>query len=700
MSDSQAVVDPRSISARSRRTSVSAIPRPVSGTSRHATPTISRAGTRDSSAGPTILEDAHKHRKSWHPNEGFAPSSFRTPPLHLSLPTEHAPHYKQQSRQSLPGTQHKVYGRNLSTHSLNAPGTNIALHNLKQASSTNALPKSRTLNSLLSHPRETTPGRRLLRPIDPPLPRTQTLANLSCFSPSDQTSPPRKAKSISISLQQQNSINSSKLNIADVLGESRMTQKEMNLMKQVQREAAANRARLRSSHQLHNVGQDSRLDASTPGREASTLNLSLHDAANTQRLEGMKRRTLPGRPLFINSTLANQNWQEADLPTDTTVTSIGTMTSSEPSRGDENDPRSVYVAEPTSYWTGRYVSLCDRLQLAELNRPKPSPSESNEKQIDRLFETSARVRMYSALIELRDHCKTTEALRSFEEFEGSLLKRMGVSRQSLHRAGALAYSKDGGKTLTTSRTMPLAMKVPSSPGTPSSATSRVSSVNAEAVMTGTSKSVHGEGSLAKSKTTGNLTSLIPMIPKRRYVVKTGPAPKSKSNRQDGHRRKTSYFDRSPETLVKAMKEHEQRAARRATTVHRRSTSQGFSPNGPSNLQSAGKATMTAEQCRPQPCSSQATVGPFHEISPSLTITSLESGHGLPPSQPPTRIGVSRIEMVRVASGGNEKVIRSIRKPEKQFSGDRVKNLLGAGVREVKKMGRRVSGMSWPGSGEE
>jgi hypothetical protein len=54
----------------------------------------------------------------------------------------------------------------------------------------------------------------------------------------------------------------------------------------------------------------------------------------------------------------------------------------------------------------------------------------------------------------------------------------------------------------------------------------------------------------------------------------------------------------------------------------------------------------------------------------------------------------------MSSGGKEKVIKSRHKPERQFSGDRVKNLLGAGVREVRKMGRRVSGMSWPGSGED
>ncbi|KIW68978.1 hypothetical protein PV04_04886 [Phialophora macrospora] len=554
------------------------------------------------------------------------------------------------------------------------------------------------MSSFLSPPRDTTPGRRLLQPIGPPLPRTQTLGNISCFSTLNHSPSPRKPKSISLSPPQQHN-NTSQMNIADALGESRMTKKEVDLMKQVQREAAANRARLRNVRQHNNPSQYTASERSTTSRDIPILNSSVNDAASTPRLEGMKRRSSSGRLLFINSTLANKNWQQSGPSTANTVTSIGSITSSEPSHKDESDPRDVCVAEPTAYWTGRYISLCDRLRMRELKRSYPSPCESSEKQIDRLFESSEKVRMNSALEELRGHCKTSEALRSFEDFEAPLLKSMGVSRQSLHRAGALAYgAKDAGRGLKPSRTMPLATSVSHTPATPSPMT-RISSVNAEAVMTRASKMLYGEGNLTKSKTTGNLASLIPTLPKRRHVIIAGPAPTPSTVHQVSHRRKTSYFECSPETRTKALKEREQRAARRVVETHWRSMSQTVSPEEAKNPPSFGKVRETAEQSRPQPIPYSSQIEAPDEVSYSLSATALESGHGLPPPAP-TKIAPSRVELVSMSSGGKEKVIKSRYKPERQFSGDRVKNLLGAGVREVRKMGRRVSGMSWPGSGED
>ncbi|EXJ60243.1 hypothetical protein A1O7_04395 [Cladophialophora yegresii CBS 114405] len=484
-----------------------------------------------------------------------------------------------------------------------------------------------------------------------------------------------------------------------------MTKEEVDLMKQVQREATANRARLRNAHQQYKPSPYAASEGSVASRDIPILNPSMNDAANIQHPEGSKRRSSSGRLLFINSTLANKNWQQSEPSTATSVVSIGSVTSSEPSQKEENDPRNVgqirqvYVAEPKAYWTGRYISLCDRLRMAELKRPPPSPSETNEKQIDRLFESSEKVRMNSALEELRGHCKTSEALISFEAFEGSLLKSMGISRQSLHRAGAVAYgTKVADRGLTASRTMPLAMAVSHTPVTLSSSMSRISSVNGEPAMTDASRTCYGEGNLTKSKTTGNLSSLIPIIPKRRHVIITGPASKQNSVQQISHRRQSSYFEGSPETRTKALKEREQRAARRAAEAHWRSTSQALSPDGPSSRPPSGKVLEPGEMSQPQLVSYSSSIKGSDELSYSLSATALESGHGRPPPVP-TNVAPSRVELVNMASGGKEKVIKSRHKPERQFSGDRVKTFLEAGVREVRKMGRRVSGMSWPGSGE-
>lgn len=341
MSHPLTVDDPASLSAKSRRSSISAIPRPISGTSRHATPIGNLPGRKDSPVREGTLARAPTHRKSWQPNHGLAPTSFRashsqTPPIEYSLP------YKQRLLQDLSGTQQQLYIRNISTHSLNVPNDAAAYsHQLKQASSTNALPKSKTMSSLLSPPRDTTPGRRLLQPIGPPLPRTQTLGNISCLNPSGQTPSPRKPKSISLSPPRQVDNNVSQIDLVDALVESRMTEKEMDLMLQVQREAAANRVRIRNSHQQMYPSQHGTPEAPAVNKDEQTPSLTLKDITKARAQEVTKRRSSSGRLLYINPALANNNWQHCDPPTAKTWTSIGSVTSSEPSQCSENDPRHV-----------------------------------------------------------------------------------------------------------------------------------------------------------------------------------------------------------------------------------------------------------------------------------------------------------------------------------------------------------------------
>ncbi|KIY03135.1 uncharacterized protein Z520_01602 [Fonsecaea multimorphosa CBS 102226] len=599
----------------------------------------------------------------------------------------------------------------MSTQSLSNHDAVAAPSHLKQASSTTALPKSKTMDSLLSSSRDTITRRRLLQPLDPPLPRTQTLGNISCFGPSTESPSPRKPTSISLSPAGQHHDNASQLNIADALMESRMSEKEMDLMIQVQREAAINRARLRNACQHRNPPERApsvQSPRSTVDR-APTLKLALNDVANTQRLETMKRTSSSGRLLFINSTLANKNWRDGDLPTSTTLsTSIGSDTSLNQSQDSDNDPRHVYVAEDTSYWTGRYMSLCDRFRMKELNRPPHSPSESTEKKIDREFENSEKVRMNSVLNELKTHCKTGEALKSFEDFENILLKKLGISRQSLHRAGSLAFAgKDVERKFSESNGFkPFLLNTSTSPGNASTPTSRISSVNAEAVVTEPSKAFYGDGTMAKSKTTGNLASLIPLIPKRQYVIANNSLPKSNTVQLASHGRKTSYFDCSPETRAKAMKEREERASRRAAETHRRANSQlpavgVVKSRGQSMVPASSSKTVKVSGSVPtQLNTSCLKVEPEEAVTDSLSVAMLESGHVRPPPSPVRQALPSRVELVEVPGGGKEKVVKSRRKTERQISGERVKTLFGAGMREVKKMGRRVSGMSWPGSSEE
>ena len=345
MPQSTTVPDLSFLSAKSHRSSVSAIPRPTSGTSRHATPTGVRSlGPGSELPTPHPRQDPNLHRKSWHPNNGAPPSSFR-PTRSISRGSESLLPYAERTQKDLSGIQQQLYIRNLSTHSLNSPDAIATAYQSKHLAATVDLPKSKTMSNLLSSSRDITPRRRLLQPLGPPLPRTQTLGTISCFGGPRLTPSPRKPISIPVRRLRQQHEPASQLDISDALIESRMTEKEMEIMLQVQREAAANRARLRQglqgpSCQL-NQGHSQCVPLSAKlerkNRSPPAIKLSVNDVANTRRLE-RQRRSSSGQLIFINSGLANKYCPEADLPTPSSIASTASTDS-----GDIflNDPKQV-----------------------------------------------------------------------------------------------------------------------------------------------------------------------------------------------------------------------------------------------------------------------------------------------------------------------------------------------------------------------
>lgn len=138
------------------------------------------------------------------------------------------------------------------------------------------IPKSATTTSLASRlkARKPTPSRRLLGPVGPPLSRTLSTNNIS-----SQRGEPE-------------------VSITDAIHESRMTQSEINLLNQVQKEAAQNHNRLRARYgpQL------------SPGSVCS-------DGGNHARSD-LKSRTQPAVSLVVDADLANasdgKNVESAD----------------------------------------------------------------------------------------------------------------------------------------------------------------------------------------------------------------------------------------------------------------------------------------------------------------------------------------------------------------------------------------------------
>lgn len=328
MSD-DGVHNPATINARSRPSSISAIPRPTSGTSRHATPTDTRRAGAGSRSGTKIWQRNHTHRKSWHTNDEAPPSSFHLSQSALPGSDSLVP-YAQRAR-DLSGVQQQLFIRNLSTRSVNDRDNIAPPPSTRQNGLPLSLPKSKTMSSLLPSPRDATPGRRLLQPLGPPLPRTQTLGNISCFGSSHATPSPRKPTAVAMRHSHQPQACSSQLDVTGALEESRMTEEEVELMRQVQREAAANRSRLRNAFEGRSYPRSrtslplEALTTSTKRRNETppSVRLSVNDVANARRLEGLQGRSSSGRLFFINSTIANKSCIDSDAPR-TSTTNSGT----------------------------------------------------------------------------------------------------------------------------------------------------------------------------------------------------------------------------------------------------------------------------------------------------------------------------------------------------------------------------------------
>lgn len=159
------------------------------------------------------------------------------------------------------------------------PGSADTLHSTKQTLTSPAdvsvtlplttparLPKSATTASLVSRlkPRRPTPSRRFLGPVGPPLPHSQSTGNVS-----SQRSAPE-------------------ISIADAILESRMTQDEIDLLNQVQKEVVQNHNRLRARYGSPHLSPAS---ASSDGENHA--------------MPGLQARRPDAVPLAVDTALAN-----------------------------------------------------------------------------------------------------------------------------------------------------------------------------------------------------------------------------------------------------------------------------------------------------------------------------------------------------------------------------------------------------------
>lgn len=275
-----------------------------------------------------------------------------------------------------------------------------------------------------------------------------------------------------------------------------------------------------------------------------------------------------------------------------------------------------------------------------MNRKVLPPLDLSTKTIDMLFDARERTRIRLALEELRTCCMTNDALESFERFEVGLLKKLGISHQTLSRDSnslsgvsdpwsMLRMTGSGGRKSGTTWNVSQPMDSIATP------TSRVSSINAEAVMSKYSGSFEARSTLAKSKTTGNLASFIPTFTSRQLVpyIKTDHQPNSTGPK--AHQRRMSYFGRTPEVGEQNIEEKETHATTRAARTHLRSGSR---------MPSFGlvKSESRSIQVQPTPTAIAATtpremnrslifgkkVQKLDQVVGSLDCAMMESGHAM------------------------------------------------------------------------
>ena len=301
----------------------SGIPRPASGSSRRVISQCLESSQPELAA----MEFLGAKRATILDKSSQPPTSWRTPQTKQHLVASSAPY--SQRKQDLSGLKQQLQIRHYSTQSLSSP-SKIGGPRQPSFPPNVSFTKPATATSLLSPSRNITPRRRLMKPMSPPLPKSQSVGSISCFNSPLPTPSPSKASRPS--LQVAGNLAISQVDVVGALLESRMTDEEIDLLNQVQKEAATNQLHLRHSFQPPLDKQRDNTESTTPSTaftkkaDTSAVNVSLR-GISTRRLDDQRSSGSSSRPLFLNTALANAYHSDSDLPTPNT---IGTAISSGP----------------------------------------------------------------------------------------------------------------------------------------------------------------------------------------------------------------------------------------------------------------------------------------------------------------------------------------------------------------------------------
>jgi hypothetical protein len=507
-----------------------------------------------------------------------------------------------------------------------------------------------------------TPGRRLLGPIQPPLPHSKSTGNVN--------EPPTERQ----------------VSIDEAILESRMSRSEIELLNQVQKEAVQNHTRFRSRY----------------GNPPSGLGSPLSEIENGSAAHH-SRRSVPRTEISPSGSMTKSQERTSDASkshdgTIDTNTINPKHVSYDAHHTYPANNIQVYFAQDVSYWAGRYMTVRDRLrgEAMELSlRRVSSGSDCSEAGSGLSYEAREAQHMLSAIDELRSSCKTAKASASFDVFEHQLRRNTG--RSPLASSPSVQSVSDTSSVSTT-------VQIKANVKTTTTRTENLETIKAKARPTVPSTmartkqqpplpNIFGRLAMTKSKTTGNISRLaVDSVSSGRSAQAAG------SSALWHHRRKSSIQSvalGAPATLSSETAQSA-RLIPRPSAVHTRKSSAVTVSSTASTKSSfaAGNADSERPDARHQ-STSLRTVDRREQLSPGVGVSSTEDDHALAPLRPPVSLKSPLSAQNRPVMVNDERHVKSRRSKHRRSSGEAIKGLWSAGVEHVRKMGRRVGGSeSW------
>lgn len=355
----------------------------------------------------------------------------------------------------------------------------------------------------------------------------------------------------------------------------------------------------------------------------------------------------------------------------------------------------VYQAEGTTYWTGRYVATTDRIRKADckhlLEQKDVKRVDINSSMFETLFDEAEETRATRVLEDLRQCCKSEEAKKSLVKFETQLKKKLAKPQPSFIRSYSDVFQRFNQEESKVAKVPDL--KKEAHHYSSNKVRDQLSFSNGQSTLERLSGFVSRKGGLTKSKTTGDLAlkQASKRAPTPGFVTLSG----RQKNANTIMQAQKSFQPRlMGETHERVVREREEALS----TAYGSSVQTGMEQ---SLMERTGRTFSNAENISIE---SVTNTGQPRSLHRAVRVDNLQKALLGQVQNPPLATGTSNRPSFSTASefgntwtASHGGIVRETilyqrpgeRKSSGQKSGEFVKKVVGAGIREVRKMSRRV-----------